>query len=161
MTSDNRLVDLDTTRPIWDRFFTVFPLVIVGSKEPDGSYDLAPKHMAMPLSWENYFGFVCTPRHSTYHNIRREKTFTISYPRPTQVVIASLTATTRCDDHTKPILAALPTFPAQTIDGVFIEDGYLYLECRLYSIIDGFGVNSLITHIERKTCLGQCIKNIW
>ena len=38
--------------------------------------------MAFPMGWENYFGFVCTPRHATYHNIRREGAFTLSYPRP-------------------------------------------------------------------------------
>jgi hypothetical protein len=46
------LVPLATDRPIWDRFFTVAPLVIVGSKEEDDRYNLAPKHMAMPLGWE-------------------------------------------------------------------------------------------------------------
>ncbi|NNM00063.1 MAG: hypothetical protein HKO62_04875 [Gammaproteobacteria bacterium] len=29
--------------------------------------------------------------------------------------------------------------------GTFLEDGYLFLECRLLNIYDDFGVNSLIT----------------
>ena len=36
-------------QPIWERFYTVAPLVLVGTLEPDGSHDLAPKHMAMQL----------------------------------------------------------------------------------------------------------------
>jgi hypothetical protein len=42
------LVALDTARPVWDRFFTVAPLVVIGTREPDGGYDLAPKHMVTP-----------------------------------------------------------------------------------------------------------------
>jgi flavin reductase (DIM6/NTAB) family NADH-FMN oxidoreductase RutF len=140
----DELIPLGTGQPIWDRFFGVFPLVIVGSKEPDGRYDLAPKHLAMPLGWENYFGFVCSPRHSTYHNIRRRSAFTVSYPRPTEVLLASLAAAPRCEDQSKPSLLVLPTFPARLVDGVLVKGCYLVLECTLHSIVDGFGPNSLI-----------------
>lgn len=137
-------VPLATDQPIWDRFFTVAPLVVVGSKQPDGTFDLAPKHMATPLGWQNFYGFVCSPRHATYHNIKREGVFTVSFPKPTQVVTSSLAASPRCEDAAKPALLLLPTRPATTVDGVFIEDCSLGLECRLHSITDGFGVNSLI-----------------
>ncbi len=138
-------VILDTSHPIWDAFFSVFPLVIIGTKEND-HYDLAPKHMAMPMSWDNYFGFICTPRHSTYQNIIKNKTFTVSYPKPDQVVLASLAASPRCDeDNGKSLLQALPTKPAHLVDGVFLMDAYLHLECELYRIYDDFGINSLIT----------------
>ena len=79
MHAEEGLVPLPMDRPIWDRFFTVAPLVIVGSKDEQGTgYNLAPKHLAMPLGWDNYYGFVCSPRHTTYHNIRRHGTFTVS-----------------------------------------------------------------------------------
>jgi flavin reductase (DIM6/NTAB) family NADH-FMN oxidoreductase RutF len=137
-------IRLDVSRPIWDRFFTVAPLVVVGSKEPDGTYDLAPKHMAMPLGWQNYYAFVCSPQHATYRNIRRERQFTVSFPRPTDIVASSLAASPRCQDDTKPALALLPRRRAATVDGVLIDDCYLYLECSLHSMLDGFGANSLI-----------------
>jgi flavin reductase (DIM6/NTAB) family NADH-FMN oxidoreductase RutF len=137
-------IRLDVSRPIWDRFFTVAPLVVVGSKEPDGTYDLAPKHMAMPLGWQNYYAFVCSPQHATYRNIRRERQFTVSFPRPTEIVASSLAASPRCEDDTKPALALLPRRRAATVDGVLIDDCYLYLECTLHSMLDGFGANSLI-----------------
>jgi len=131
------LVSLDLDQPIWERFFTVAPLVMVGTRERDGTYDLAPKHMAMPLGWGNYFGFICTPRHHTYSNIRRTREFTVSFPRPSQVLTVSLTATPRCDHDRKPALNALPTIPAQLVDGVFLQDAYLNLECQLIRIVDG------------------------
>lgn len=138
------LTTLDVDLPIWNHFFMVAPLVLVGTREPDGRYDLAPKHMATPLGWGNYFGFVCTPRHSTYHNALRQGVFTVSFPRPTQVVLASLAAAPRCADRVKPSLQALPTFAAEVIDGRFIEDGYLFLECETDRVVDGFGENSLV-----------------
>ncbi|MEW6636327.1 MAG: flavin reductase [Actinomycetota bacterium] len=129
---------------VWDRVFTVAPLVLIGTREESGGYDLAPKHMATPLSWSNHFGFVCTPRHATYHNARREGAFTVTYPRPTQIVLAGLAAVPRDGGDYKPALDALPTFPASEVDGVFLEDGYLFLECTLEQVVDGFGENSLI-----------------
>jgi flavin reductase (DIM6/NTAB) family NADH-FMN oxidoreductase RutF len=138
------LVSLDPSRPIWERFFTVAPLVIIGSRDEGGGFDLAPKHMVTPLGWQNYFGFVCTPRHRTYQNIQRQRAFTVTYPRPSQIVLTSLAAAPRDGDDTKPALALLPTRPARTIDGIFVEDGYLFLECALDRIIDDFGENSLI-----------------
>lgn len=141
---NDELFTLRADLPIWERVFTVNPLVLVGTKERDGGYDIAPKHMAFPLGWDNYFGFVCTPRHSTYDNVRRNSVFTVTYPRPTQVVLTSLAATPREDSGRKPSLDVLPTFPASEVDGVFVRDGYLFLECALDRVVDDFGDNSLI-----------------
>jgi len=138
------LIELDTSSSIWESFFTVFPLVVIGTREADGSDDLAPKHMAMPMSWKNHFGFVCTPRHNTYQNIQRDRQFSVTYMRPSQTVLASLAATPRCEDGSKPITQALPTFAAETINAAFVEDGYLFLECELQQIVDELGENSLI-----------------
>ena len=138
------LIELDTGSSIWENFFSVFPLVIIGTREADGSDDLAPKHLAMPMSWSNHFGFVCTPRHNTLQNIERTQQFSVTYMRPSQIVLASLAATPRCDDGSKPITQSLPTFAAQKIDAVFVADGYLFLECELQKMVDNLGDNSLI-----------------
>jgi flavin reductase (DIM6/NTAB) family NADH-FMN oxidoreductase RutF len=137
------LETLDLSGPIWERFFTIAPLVLVGTVEADGSPDFAPKHMAFPLGWENYFGFVCTPRHATYGNAVRSGVFTVTYPRPADIVMTSLAASPRFDD-TKPILNLADAFPAQQVDGYLLASGYLFFECELLRIVDGFGANSLI-----------------
>ena len=139
-----KLITLPVDRPIWERVFCVAPLVIVGSKEPNGEYDLAPKHMAMPLGLGNYFCFVCSPRHATYHNIRRQGAFTVSYPRVGEVVYTSLAAAPRSEDQSKPSLLALPTLAASKVDGVLVKGCYLYLECTLHSMVDDFDGYSLI-----------------
>lgn len=138
------LVPLDVSHPIWERFFWVAPLVVVGTREEDGQIDFAPKHMATPLGWQNHWCFVCTPRHRTYQNAKRERAFTVSYPRPDQIVLTSLAAAPRCGSHEKPSLVALPTIPATTVPGALLRDAYLHLECQLVDIFDGFGENSLI-----------------
>jgi flavin reductase (DIM6/NTAB) family NADH-FMN oxidoreductase RutF len=140
----HKLVDLDVEYPIWNRFFTITPLVVVGSRDAGGDYDLAPKHMAMPLSWQNHFGFVCSELHSTYQNIRRSGEFTVSFPRPDQILLSSLAAAPRTKDDTKPMLKALPTVKAESVDALFLRDAYLFFECQLERFVDGFGDNSLI-----------------
>ncbi len=143
--ANDQVVTLDTRRPIWEHFFLVAPLVVVGTKEGD-TYNLAPKHMAMPMSWGNYYGFVCTPRHRTYQNIKDTGHFTVSYPRPDQVTAASLTASRRQDGPglEKPVLDQIDTVPATKVDGVFLEDAYVFLECAFERFIDDLDDNSLI-----------------
>ena len=138
------VVEIDVSQPIWERCFTVAPLVVIGSREPDGSIDLAPKHMVTPMGWQNYFGFVCSPRHSTCSNIERTGVFTVSYPTGAQLLFTSLAASPR-EGGTKPVLKAIPTAPARVIDGEFVRDSYLFLECEHFKTIDGFGENCLIT----------------
>lgn len=142
---DPALIDLDTAHPIWDQFYWVAPLVLVGTREANGNHDLAPKHMALPMGWDNYYGFVCTPRHRTYQNAKRTGAFTVSFPWPEQLVITSLAAAPRFGPDEKPSLAALPVSPAEVVDGVLVDGAYLQLECRLHRVMDDFGVNSLIT----------------
>ncbi len=137
-------VALEPTAALWERVFTVAPLVLIGTLDPDGRVDLAPKHMVTPMGWGPYFGFVCTPRHRTYRNVEREGTFTVSYLRPDQVVLSSLTAGPRGEDDSKPIVDALDTFPATNGREVFVSGGHLYLECRTERLVDGFGDNSLV-----------------
>ncbi len=139
-----RIVSIPVHDPIWEHVYTVAPLVIVGTREADGAHDLAPKHMAMPVGWQDLFCFVCTPKHSTYVNIVERGAFTVSFPRPEQVVEAGLAAGPRAEDGSKPTLAALATFPASKVDGVLVEGSSLYLECERERIIDGFGDSSII-----------------
>jgi flavin reductase (DIM6/NTAB) family NADH-FMN oxidoreductase RutF len=139
------IIRLPLDQAIWERFFTVAPLVVIGTKEGK-HYDMAPKHMAMPLGSGPYFGFVCTPRHATYHNVKREHGFTVSFPRPDQVTLASLAASPRCEegDHEKGILQHLPTIRAERLDALFLKDSYLFLTCTYLKTIDGFDKHSLI-----------------
>lgn len=141
----DRWINIELNSAFWDRFFLPFPLVVIGSKEGE-HYDFAPKHMAIPLSWEDHYGFVCTPQHSTYHNIIKHGFFTVSYPKANQLTIASLTASPRTkDDLDKDILKQIETVSSEKIEGFFLKDSFLMLECKLFKIYDDFGNNSLIT----------------
>lgn len=142
----NSLVPIDTSRPIWKRFFMVAPLAVVGTREGSG-YDLAPKHMVMPMGFENYIGFVCSPTHGTYQNIREHGEFTMSFPSPDQILFTSLSASPRQEALSKSdqVVRALPTVRALEVDALFLDQAYLSLECRHFRTIDGFGTNSLIT----------------
>ena len=140
-----KLVEIETDHPVWDRFFTVAPLVLIGTRDEDGATDLAPKHMVTPIGWQNYFGFVCAPTHATCQNIERCGEFTVSYPKPDQILYSSLAASPRQEGHAKPVLDYFATFPASIVDAEFIDEAYLYFECRHFKTVDGFGENCLIT----------------
>lgn len=142
---DNRLVEFDVSRPVWARCFTVAPLVLIGTRDENGELDLAPKHMVTPMGWQNYFGFVCSPAHHTHANIERTGEFTVSYPKPSQVLYASLAASPRHDCGDKAVLRSFDTFAAREVDGGLMRDAYLFFECRHFKTVDGFGENCLIT----------------
>ncbi len=139
-------VSLNVKRSVWDHFYTVAPLVVIGTKEKEG-FNLAPKHMVTPIGFSNFFGFVCTPRHSTYHNIVREGHFTVSYVKPDQIILSSLAAIPRCDveDFPKDVVRHIPTISDGDGDSIFIEDSCALLACSLFRIIDGFDDYSIIT----------------
>jgi flavin reductase (DIM6/NTAB) family NADH-FMN oxidoreductase RutF len=118
--------------------------VIVGTREKDGSENLAPKHMAMPLGWSDHFGFVCTPEHGTYRNVERTGVFTVSYPRPEDVLEASLAAAPRNTEGEKPSLTEIETVDADTVDAPAVDGAYGVLECELDRIVEGFDGAGLI-----------------
>ncbi len=146
MHKTNNFINLDVNEPIWSHFFTIAPLVVIGTKEAVG-YDMAPKHLAFPVGFHNYFGFVCTPKHRTYTNILNNREFSVSYPKPGQEVLTSLSASSRKGELSKfeRVVSTLPTVPATTTDTLFLQDAYLRLECTLFKVIDGFDENSIIT----------------
>jgi flavin reductase (DIM6/NTAB) family NADH-FMN oxidoreductase RutF len=154
------MTPLDLSHPVWEQVHMVAPLILVGTREPDGRFDLAPKHLAMPFSWQDHYGFVCTSSHATYANARREGCFTVSFPRPDQIVITSLAAAPRHEDDQKHALAAVPTISASKVDGVLVEDAYLHLECELDRIIDGFADNSLIVgRVVAAAAAPDCVRD--
>lgn len=141
-----RFIELDCSEPIWSHFFTVAPLVIVGTREGIG-YDLAPKHMVTPMGFHNYFGFVCTPKHRTYHNVVNNREFSVSYLHPKQLIHAAISASPRNKKLSKSdeIVSVLPTINGSKTDTLMMEGAYVRLECKLHKIVDGFDENSLIT----------------
>ena len=107
--------------------------------------------MVTPLGLGKYFGFVCTPRHNTYHNVKKSNEFTVSFPRPEQIIVTSISASPRSTGISKSsgIIEALPIIKATTMDAPLLKDAYLYFECQLFRIIDGFDSYSMITGIIR------------
>jgi flavin reductase (DIM6/NTAB) family NADH-FMN oxidoreductase RutF len=154
-------VTLPVDEPLWERVFMPAPLVVVGTREPDGGHDLAPKHMASPMSWQAWFGFVCAPTHRTWDNAVRTGAFTVSYLGPEQVLLAAFAAGPREDDASKPTLAAVPVRPAQVVGGVLVEGCPLQLECELDRVVAGLGDNGLIlgrvvaAHVHRDALRAQ------
>ena len=143
-SSSTRYVSVPTDHPVWERFPILAPLVLVGTIEPDGEADIAPKHLAMPLSWGNYFGFVCHPDHGTYRNLVATGSFTVGYPTPEMVLHTSLAAAPRASDGSKPTVQVLPLSAAKMVDGVLVDGCRLHLECELDRVVDDLDENVLV-----------------
>ncbi len=144
-------VSLNTDQSLWEHFYTVAPLVVIGTRE-EGGFDLAPKHMVTPVGFSNYFAFVCTPRHATYQNIRREKRFSVSYVKPDQILLSSIAAIPRCsvEDFTRDVIQHIPTLSSEDGQSVFVADSYLCFDCDLHQVFDGFDDYSIITGTIRE-----------
>ncbi|MDH3225815.1 MAG: flavin reductase [Thermoleophilia bacterium] len=137
-------IELAPGSGLFERFFSVAPLVIVGTLDDTGEPNLAPKHLAMPLGWENRFGFVCTPRHRTFGNAIRSGAFTVSFPRLEQLIQISQSATPRTLSGSKPGLRALATFPARHVEGVLVAGAAIFLECELEQVVETSADNGLL-----------------
>ncbi len=135
---------LDAGVRLFDAVFTVAALVLVGTTDADGTPNLAPKHMAMPIGWSDRYCFACTPRHGTHVNAERSGVFTVSYPTPDQAVLVGQAAAERSPDGARRELAALETIPASEVDGVLVGGAHAALECRLERIVDGMDDASLL-----------------
>ena len=143
---------------VWHRVFTVAPLVIVGSKDTDGTYDLAPKHMAMPLGWGR----------ATASSARRGtgRTGTSNGTAPSRsafpVVPDRAGRARRIErepDGTKPALAALPTFPAREVDGVLVHGCYAFLECELERFVELDDASLVIGRIVAASAVEEAIRD--
>ncbi len=136
------LVSIELDEELWERVFVASPLALVGTREPDGSQDFAPKHRVVTL--QRHLGFVCRPSHATWRNAVRERAFTVSWPGPRQIVMASAAASPRCEDGEKRALRALPTRAATSVEGMLVDGCRFHVECLLDRVVDGLGEDGLL-----------------
>lgn len=129
---------------LWERTLQVAPLALVGTLDPDGAHNLAPKHMVTPVSFGPWLAFSCAPDHTTWKNAVRTGTFTVSFLRPRQVLDATLASGPRDEDGGKPTLAGIAVCPAEEIEGIWVDGARLALECALDRVVEGLGDNGLL-----------------
>jgi flavin reductase (DIM6/NTAB) family NADH-FMN oxidoreductase RutF len=140
--SGSDIVSIDESP--FERAFAAYSVVLVGTLEEDGDPNLAPKHMVTPMGWDGYYGFACSPEHSTTDNIKRTGEFTVTYPRPEQIVSVSLSAEPRDEDDEKPDLDQLEMMDAVSVEAPLVDNAYIYLECKLDRIISDLGENNFV-----------------
>ena len=139
-----RRVSIPVDEPVWNDVFTVAPLVLVGTREGGGGLRSRAEAHGHAARLGQLLLLRLHPRHATQDTLERTGEFTVSYPRPSQIIQTGLAAGARAEDGSKPGLHALSTFAASAVDGVLVEGAYLWLECALDRVLDGFGDNSLI-----------------
>jgi flavin reductase (DIM6/NTAB) family NADH-FMN oxidoreductase RutF len=114
----------------------VKPLILVTTLGPKGLPNVAPKTQNMDVGrHEQYFAFVCTPRHHTYQNLKANQEFVVNYPGPELIERVSATAQL-AEDCDEIALAGLTGTPSLVVKPPRIKECYLHLECRLVEIKD-------------------------
>lgn len=134
------LLSLELKQPLWSRFFSIAPVVLVGTRNEDGSQDLFTTHCVLPLANPNRFAVLVPPSTPTARNAAREGAFAVSFPRPGQVVEASLAA--NVGPH--PLGDQIPTFQAPAIDAPFLEGAYVHLECEVERTLEELAPDVLV-----------------
>ena len=109
LTDGLRVVPL-IEAPLWTRFFSVAPLVLVGTKEGD-HFDIAPKHMAMPLGWKDFYCFCLQRPARDLPKRRRARRLHGELLGEELIAQTGLAASARLSDASKPGPAVLSTFP--------------------------------------------------
>ena len=138
------LVTLGQDWPVWDRVFTVNPLVLIGTRERERWIRPRPQAHGVPHGLGELLRVRLHPaprdlpqRQARGRLHRQLSEADAGRPREPGGI-------TQRERRFQASLYALPTFPASEVDGVFIQDAYLFLECVLDRIVDDFGENSLI-----------------
>ena len=124
-------------RGLWSRVFSVAPLVLVGTKERDGTTSLRSTWRCRSAGRASTASSAAPTRDLQERGAHPE--FTVSFPRPEQIVESSFAAGGRFAGGEKPALAAVPAAPARVVDVPVVEGCSLYIECELERIVDGFG----------------------
>ena len=151
------LLSLELSHSIWDRFFTVAPLVVIGTRASEGAQNLFATHRAFPFDPENLFAFLASPAEPVVQNCLRERAFSVSFPHPRQIVEASLATAPAGTDDQNPLVAEIQTFRAREIDAPVLAGARLGLECRLERVVEDLGTSWLIVgtivaaHLDRDT----------
>jgi len=118
------------------RYFTVKPTILVTTLGPGNIPNVAPKTQCMDVGRrEEYFAFVCTPKHHTYQNAKANKEFVANYPSPE--LIQKVSATSQSAENVDEIaLVGLTGIPSLVVKPPRIKECRVHLECKVVEIKD-------------------------
>jgi len=118
------------------RYFSVKPIVLVTTLGPSNIPNVAPKTQCMDVGrHEEYFAFVCTPKHHTYQNAKANKEFVANYPGPE--LIEEVSATSQFAENVDEVaLAGLTGIPSLVVKPPRIRECRVHLECKVMEVKD-------------------------
>lgn len=124
-------------RDFWKPLVTIKPLILVTTRSGKGVNNGAVKSLALQCSFEPYrYGFVCTPDHDTYKNIKETREFGINFPAPEFEKNIMSFGRDFPEDIDEMMEAGIQVFYSEKGSVPLISDCYFSLECRLDQIID-------------------------
>lgn len=132
-------------------YFTVKPLILVTTVGPSGLPNVAPKTQNMNVGRnEEYFAFVCTPKHHTYQNVKAQGEFVVNYPGPD--LIRNVSASSQLAENVDEIaLAGLTAIPSLVVKPPRIKECFAHLECKLVEFKELDNVNIILGRVVARS----------
>lgn len=118
------------------RYFTIKPIILVTTLGGNGLPNVAPKTQCMSVGrHEEYFAFVCTPKHHTYQNAKANKEFVVNYPGPE--LIGKVSAASQFAENVDEVASSeLTSIPSLVVKPPRIKECMVHLECKVVDIKD-------------------------
>jgi len=108
-------------------------VVLVCTKSPAGTYDLAPIAWVSPLDYEptSRVLFVCDPAHATHGNLLARGEFALALPTFDQMPLVGAAGSSSGRGRDKYAELGISAFSAEAVDAKIPEGVAGWLECRL------------------------------
>jgi len=131
-------VSFDPSKSVLAQFVHLSPVTLITTICSKGIPDVAAKTQSIPVGREgNFFLFVCTPEHRTYHNVKATKEFVVNYPPQEIIEKIGLTASIFEDENIDKISRiGLTAIPSLRVKPPRIAECSIHLECKLVEIRD-------------------------
>jgi flavin reductase (DIM6/NTAB) family NADH-FMN oxidoreductase RutF len=113
-------------------------LILLCTRSPTGSYDLAPIAWNCPLDYDpvSRLLLVCDTGHASYDNLKARSAFILAVPGAAQRSIAERSGSVSGRDGDKYLALGIRAFPGTTVDAMIPEGVSAWAECRLLRIAE-------------------------
>jgi len=116
--------------------FSIKPIILVTTLGSNGLPNVAPKTQCTSIGrHEEYFAFVCTPRHHTYQNAKADGEFVVNYPGPELIERVSA-ASQFAENVDEVVLSGLTSIPSLVVKPPRIKECRVHLECEVADVKD-------------------------
>ena len=132
-------------------YFTIKPIILVTTLGGNGLPNVAPKTQCTSVGRrEEFFAFVCTPKHHTYQNVKANKEFVVNYPSPE--LIEKVSASSQFAENVDEVaLSGLTSISSLVVKPPRIKECMAHLECKVVEVKDIDDVSIILGRVVARS----------